>query len=419
MLRYVLGPQRVRLSISGWRSRSAGRLLWTGHPVRHACRVTSLRALHRLDADWPWVLDSVLAAALLLVSLLAVHSQSSPSALHVALVVLGSLPYTFRRRSPLIALVIAGSIVVGMILLGLGTPVLGSGLFLLAYTVAAGRGWRPALAGAAFCLVLLGIVAVSPRRMSWAEVATNLALFVGSFALGRAARSHREAAAAQADRAALAEHARTEATRTAASEEKLRIARELHDVVGHSLGVIALQAGVGARIAQSDPEEARLALLAIADRSRASLHEVRQILGALRTGDDEVPATAGMEDIPDLVERISAAGVAVDLCSHGAPWPVSGAFGLTTYRLLQESLTNVVRHSGATHAAVTLDWDPDRLTLTVTDDGRGATEPEALGGGLLGMQERVAIWDGSLRTGNAPGRGYTVQAILPRPQEDA
>ena len=315
-------------------------------------------------------------------------------------------------------LIVAGLLVMTLIVLGQDTAVIGSALFLAAYTVAAQQGTPATVSAASFCLVLLVAVAVlAPERMTWPAAATNLALFVGSFSLGRAIRSHRDAVRVEGERAELAERAQVEVARSAASEERLRIARELHDVVGHSLGVIALQAGVGARVALSDPEEARSSLLAIADRSRASLHEVRQILGALRNPEESLEPTPGLADLDRLVSEVSDTALTVSIERSGDPWPVSRALGLTIYRIVQESLTNVVRHAHARTALVHVHYAADRLVISVTDDGHGAATGTVPGAGQVGMRERVSIWDGQLHAGDRAGGGYEVVVSIPRPEE--
>lgn len=382
--------------------------------------MTSWQELQRSDSARPWLLDTVLALGLLAASLVAASLARSgpPSGWVVVLLVAAALPYCVRRYAPLAVLIVSGTLVGALILLGQVTAVIGSALFLAAYTVASRRGIPATLLAALFCLTLLVVVATSfPDRMSWPEAATNLALFVGAFALGRAAQSQRATARLESERAELAERAQADIARAAADQERLRIARELHDVVGHSLSAIALQAGVGARVALSDPEEARSALAAIASRSRASLNEVRQILGALRNPAEDAELIPGLDSLDRLVAQAGDAGLSVSVEQEGEPWPVTPALGLTLYRLAQEALTNVVRHAGASRASIRLAYTPSRLTLTVTDDGRGAPQGTQAGSGQIGMQERTAVWDGELRAGNAAAGGYEVVAVIPRPEE--
>lgn len=406
-------------SVPGWTPASVPGPLSGLGGARDAWQVSIWRALQRIDAARPWVLDGALALALLGASLATIAAAGSLTAdpVHLGLVLLASLPYALRRRAPLPVLLVAGVAVFSLLLLGHGTAVIGTGLFLGAYTVAARTGRGATAIAAAFCGVLLVAVAALPGRMGWPEFATNLALFIGAFALGWGARAHAESTRLLAERAELAERAQEEASRMAVSEERLRIARDLHDVVGHSLGVIALQAGVGARVALSDPEEARSSLLAIAERSRASLQEVRQILGALRNPEDDAAPSPGLDDLDALVGRAADAGVRVSVTRTGEPWPLTESLGLTAYRVLQESLTNVVKHSGADRAEVEVRYEPDRLVLSVADHGRGAPAHAREGTGQVGMRERVAVWGGRFRAGNRAGGGYEVAAELPRPEE--
>ncbi|HMR47869.1 MAG TPA: histidine kinase dimerization/phosphoacceptor domain-containing protein [Arachnia sp.] len=249
--------------------------------------------MRELDAERPWVLDLVLALALLVAALLAIeptHSSRITATLTIAI----AACYAWRRRFPLTVLVVSGTLVVAMIGLGFSTAVIGSGLFLVAYTVAAHRPLRPMLWGAGFCLVLLLVVVVAfSPQMSLGEGATNLALFVGAFVLGRGARTHRAALRLEAERAVLVEQAARERSRVALAEERLTIARELHDVTGQSLAVIALQAGVGARVVEDDPTEARAAFDAIAETSRESLRQVRQLLDTLRDDPPDADLSGG------------------------------------------------------------------------------------------------------------------------------
>lgn len=377
------------------------------------------RALQRLDEDRPWLLDGILALGLLLAVAVAIAFSErpavSPAQLVLLLVAIG--PFTARRILPLTVLLVSGSAVFALLLLGHATPVVGSALFLAAYSVAAQRSLRVTAVAAGFCALLIGLVAALPGRMSWPEALTNVAIFVGMFALGRAIQAQRRTAALLAERAELAEQAKAEASRNAVSQERLRIARELHDVVGHSLGAIALQAGVGARVAVDDPAAAQASLLAIAERSRSSLQEVRQLLGALRNPDDDTAPNPTLDSLDQLVGQAAAAGVHVDVIQEGTPWPLSPTLGLTCYRVLQESLTNVMRHSGTDRAVVRLEYRPDSLVLSVSDQGRGASAGAGEGSGQVGMRERVSIWGGRLEAGNLPGGGYRVRAEIPRPEE--
>jgi signal transduction histidine kinase len=199
----------------------------------------------------------------------------------------------------------------------------------------------------------------------------------------------------------------------AAADERLRIAQELHDVVAHSLGVIAVQAGVGLHVMDREPEEARTALEHISRMSRSSLTEIRWLLGRVRDTDGVAYAPApGLSDLRRLVDEVGRAGLAVDLEVDGTLDQVPPGVGLATYRIAQEALTNAVRHAHARQAHLRVRVEADLVAVEVTDDGRGGT-PGTGGHGLVGMQERAAVYGGTVEAG--PGRqgGFRVCARLP------
>lgn len=374
-----------------------------------------------MDQARPWVLDSAFALGLLAASLFAAGATTaSIPPLQLWLMVATSALYAARRAAPLPVLLASGALVVVMIGLGFGTAVVGAGLFLVAYTVAAHGSRASTIVGAIFATCLVVVVSAAfPDRMPFGEAVTNMALFAGSFVLGRAMRLRRDAAVLAAERAELTVRIQREEARASLTEERLRIARELHDVVGHSLGVIALQAGVGARVVESDPAEAKAALLAIAERSRDSLREVRQILATVREPSDVADPTPGLAAIPALVASLAEAGLRVDLEQSGEPWPMPASMETAVYRVLQESLTNVVRHAGTGRATVRVAFAPAELVLRIIDGGRGASAGAGPASGQLGMRERVTMWGGSLEAGPRDAGGYEVVARLPRQEGDA
>jgi signal transduction histidine kinase len=204
-----------------------------------------------------------------------------------------------------------------------------------------------------------------------------------------------------------------ETRQEAAADERLRIAQELHDVVAHSLGVIAVQAGVGLHVMDSEPEEARKALEHISRMSRSSLTEIRWLLGRVRDTDGAAYAPApGLVDLRRLVEEVGQTGLAVDLEVDGSLDAVPPGVGLATYRITQEALTNAVRHAHARAAHVRIGLEDGAVAVEVTDDGRGGT-PGSGGHGLIGMQERAAVYGGSVEAGPAPQGGFRVCARLP------
>jgi signal transduction histidine kinase len=217
------------------------------------------------------------------------------------------------------------------------------------------------------------------------------------------------------ERAAIVEREHEEAAKRALADERLRIAQELHDVVAHSMGVIAVQAGVGAHVIDTDPPEAKKSLDAISTTSRATLTEIRRLLGVLRAdGDAGYEPAPGLADLDRLVTDLDGAGLAVDVQFEGDRHDLPPGVDLTAYRIVQEALTNVLKHAGPAAATVTVGYEPDAVRIEVVDDGRGVNGRASGGGhGLVGMRERVAVYGGTLETGPRVGGGFRVAARLP------
>ena len=228
------------------------------------------------------------------------------------------------------------------------------------------------------------------------------------------------------ERFAQAQRARELQARRQADEERLRIAQELHDVLAHNISLINVQSGVALHLMDDKPEQARIALTAINEASADALREVRSVLGVLRGTGERAPRspTAGLGAIEDLVSRTTAAGVRVSLQIHGERRPLPASIDLAAFRIVQESLTNIVRHAGAGAATVELTYGPDELTVQVDDDGQGPGDAGAArddpmlnddggGNGIPGMRERAVALGGTLDAGPAPGGGFRVRARIP------
>ncbi|MFF2412719.1 sensor histidine kinase [Streptomyces sp. NPDC058092] len=223
------------------------------------------------------------------------------------------------------------------------------------------------------------------------------------------------------------EHAvalRAQEVAEAVTAERLRIARELHDMVAHSIGIIAIQAGVGSRVIQTQPAEAREALRAIEATSRDTLSGLRRTLVSLRQADrgaatsEQSPRapSPGLADVERLAAATAGAGVRVDVCCSGEQRPVPADIDLSAYRIVQEALTNVVRHAATGRCRVAIDYGDEELSVEVVDDGRGATgNGSAQGFGIIGMRERVGLLGGRLSAGPRPEGGFRVAARLPLP----
>ena len=207
--------------------------------------------------------------------------------------------------------------------------------------------------------------------------------------------------------------------RRRASEERLRIARDLHDVIGHNISLINVQAGVGLDLMDAQPEQARASLAAIKTVSKEALEELRTMLGALRQAGDEVPRAPapGLDRVPELVDLTRTAGLTVKAEVVGVPRPVPTTVDVAAYRIVQESLTNVARHAGSATATVRVSYQAESLLVEVLDNGRalnsnGKPTPGS-GTGIAGMRERAATVGGQLEAGPRPGGGFAVKASLP------
>jgi signal transduction histidine kinase len=377
---------------------------------------------------WHWVaIDGVIAVLLAAVFLVGSTDPAYGIPLWVAylLALASTLPSAARRLWPLpvLGVVLAGSVA----------------------AMAIGTGKDPSVV-AAFVLYLVGFR--YPRRGSAAVLAGVLALTAAATVAGGAALAHDQAGgvatravtsavvitagwvigvavrAQRAYTAGLREQAERRTReqlaegRRALTEERLRIARELHDVVAHSLSLIAVQAGVGHYVAGARPDEAARALASIEATSRGALREMRRLLGVLRddsAGADLAPAH-GLADVGQLITGTADAGVRVQLEVRGAQRPVPPGVDLAAYRIIQEALTNVVKHARTTASRVTVIYEDDAIGLDITDDGHGARADAVaatVGHGIAGMRERASLFGGELHAGPLPGRGFRVAARLP------
>jgi signal transduction histidine kinase len=231
------------------------------------------------------------------------------------------------------------------------------------------------------------------------------------FTLGRSAKAADEAR----ERAARAEREREERARLAVADERARIARELHDVVGHSVSVMTVQASAVRRLLTPEQEREREALLVVERTGREALAEMRRMVGVLRRP-EEAPALApqpSLEHLDRLIEQVREAGLPVEVRYEGEAVQLPAGIDLTAYRLVQEGLTNAIKHAGATRAEVVVHYGEGDVELIVSDDGRGGTGGDGGGHGLVGMRERVSVYGGDLEAGPRPEGGYRLRARLP------
>ncbi|GDY31148.1 two-component sensor histidine kinase [Gandjariella thermophila] len=326
--------------------------------------------------------------------------------LGVAWLAAGGLPLPWRRRYPVAVFVLSAALTFSYYVSGYpGGPDVVFPVLAL-FTVALVRG---PVRGAAAGVALWGAALV----LALLRDASVLAPWLGGLLLGILAVVAAGSAVRNRYSALRATRERFEAeARRRAEEERLRVAREVHDVVAHSLAMINVQAGVAAHVADRRPEQARQALLAIKEASRTALADLRATLGVLRSGEDRAPAPS-LNRMAELLDQVRAAGLRVEVA--GEPGDLPAPVDVAGYRILQESLTNAVRHArGATTVTVRWSRAGDDLELAVRDDGQAAAvAPGGTGSGLRGMRERAEALGGRLSAGPAPGGGFEVRAVLP------
>jgi signal transduction histidine kinase len=346
----------------------------------------------------------------------AAHEQperAAVDALAIALVVGSAIPLLARRRHPLSAFVATHSFVLAYLLLDYPRgPIFLSPLIAFFSAVLQGR------RVGAWIVLAVGFVATTflPSLVS-DEPAPSIGEILGLGAWLLVVAGAAEIVRARRERVAEAVRMQEEEERRRASEERLRIARELHDVLAHNISMINVQAGVALHLLDERPEQARPALTAIKQASKEALTELRSVLGVLRRVDEEdgskdpAPTLARLDD---LVTRAQAAGLSVHLRIEGDVRPLPAPVDLAAFRIVQEALTNVLRHAEASSATVVVGYDDDAVTVQVEDDGRGSA-PGSLGSGsgIVGMRERAESVGGSFEAGPRPeGGGFRVRARL-------
>ncbi len=371
----------------------------------------------RLMRTHPLVTDTLLAAVLLaLCSVwLAGSGFGSYRTVIVQTALIGAL--TVRRLYPSAVFLVVSAIAFAQWLLGF--PLLGDLALLVAlYTVAAHESRIRALlatglleAGAVMAAVKWKPAGTAPRSLLFLSAMVVAALFAGL-----TVASGSRYLAWMDERAHRLETERDQQAVIATAAERTRIARELHDIVSHSLSVVITLADAAAVVGRADPARGVEAMTETSEVARRALTDMRAMLGVLRT-DEPAPGLApqpGIDDLGALVERIRATGLTVDLAVEGTPFPLGAAAELTAYRIVQEALTNTLRHAVARHATVAITYDQPRVRVRVTDDGTAKAPDAHRGHGIDGMRERAALHGGTLWAGPDPGsaEGWLVEAIL-------
>ena len=380
-------------------------------------RLESLRAFARTHVR---VTDGALAFAVFAVSLLgdALARRSVSAGL---LTFLLAFPLAWRRRAP-VAVFLAIAVVAFAQWLA-GPPLLADVALLAAlYTIAAERPRRAAVVGA--CILEGGAVLAAARwgESALATLASLSGVVVAALVSGLYVRARRAQVASLVERAAQLEFERDQQALLAAAAERARISREMHDVLAHSLAVvISLANGATAKLGR-DPEQSREALESISELGRQALADIRRLLVVLRTADGAAARAPqpGIEEIAALVDHAASAGFAAALTVRGDPAPVPAGLALSAYRIVQEAITNAVKHAeGATTVAVELTWTPRCLEIAVTDDGHGRSAGSPGGFGLRGMRERAALYGGTATAGPGQDGGWAVTATIPVTGRDA
>ncbi|MBL1106003.1 sensor histidine kinase [Streptomyces sp. 5-8] len=389
------------------------------------------RARCRLRAH-PLALDAALAAGVLVCMVAGsfvvprgehgvTWGVRTPAVLSLLLMVVGAAALVFRRRAPRTVLAVAGTVSLIELVTGNPRAPVAMSAVVALYTVAATTDrpttWRLGL----LTMTVLTAAAMLAGPLPW-YAQENLGVLawtgIGATA-GDAVRSRRAVVQAIRDRAERAERTREEEARRRVAEERLRIARDLHDVVAHHIALVNVQAGVAAHVMDKRPDQAKEALAHVREASRSALNELRATVGLLRqSGDPEAPTepAPGLSRLEDLADTFRSAGLPVAVARADQGTELPAAVDLAAYRIVQEALTNVQKHAGPeAEAEVSVVRAGPNIEVTVLDDGPGTTgAPEAGGGhGLLGMRERVSALGGTLTTGPRYGGGFRVHAILP------
>jgi signal transduction histidine kinase len=389
------------------------------------------RPIHR----HPYLADGTIAAVLLAVTLLSVvagqHTAERDSTIVVAATVVAFAGLIVRRRRPFVALGIASACAEVVLALSRGHELVLAAPLIALYTVGDQVGGRRHALG-----VGGGVVAIfAVTHALWGSDnagfgsgseagfgAVNLALvaFGGlALAVGDAARSRRAYIAEVEERARRAERDREMEVARRIAEERLRIARDLHDVVGHHLALINVQAGVAEHVLEDRPVQAHEALGHIRFSCREALGDLQQIVGLLRQPDDPAEPTepvAGLDALPDLLDSFRRSGLTVETVRTGEPGPIPATVDLTAYRVIQESLTNAFKYAGGARVRVAVAYTERELCVEVEDDGPGGdpdTGAADSGHGIIGMRERVTALGGGFTAGTRPEGGFHVTAALP------
>jgi signal transduction histidine kinase len=332
------------------------------------------------------------------------------------------LPLVWRRVAPVVTMACTGTATGLYFILGFQQGATSLAVLVALYSVSAYGVRSDGVISLVLSVVFVGAGLMSAAsqgmQIGALQFAVNLFVFVGIWGLGDRTRTRREVVAQLTARAEEAERSRELAAGLAVADERTRIARELHDVVAHTVSVVVVQAGAGRRIAAKDPARAAEALADIEATGRDALEELRRLVGVLRddgAAGTELAPQPRLAELDDLVRRLAETGIPVELHRRGSTRQLPPGIEVSAYRIVQEALTNVLKHAGpVSQVDVRLAYAPDTVTVEITDDGMGtAGTIEDRGSGLVGMRERVGLYRGTLHAGPRPAGGFEVVAHLP------
>ncbi|GAB3745191.1 sensor histidine kinase [Amycolatopsis oliviviridis] len=338
-------------------------------------------------------------------------------AVGVVLSVLVNAPLAFRRRAPTWVFVLLLLAWAGFLLPGYWPGTSALALLLGLYTVAAHRSVRVTALCAAITLACETYTAIQAQLIgsAWTAVFQSVLLTAVAWTFGANAGRLAQRNGQLRELAAKLRQEQEDRARRAVTEERVRTARELHDVVAHHMSVIAVQAEMARYVFDSNPAASRTALDVIGRTSGEGLDELRRMLTVLRSGEDDetyVPAP-GLAGLEELAARVGAAGVRVEVSARGRARSLPDGVELCVYRVVQEALTNVVKHARPASARVSLTYGADEVTVRIADDGRSERSSEGAGHGMIGMRERAELYGGTLVAGACSGGGFAVTLVLP------
>ena len=362
---------------------------------------------------WNWLRRHPLLAdiglvALLLAPTIVAASRHAHPGIGIGLGVVETLPLLWRRHQPVAVVMLVTTVTVAMI--ALGVWLLPFQVAIALYTVAAAAERRLAVVSGIVSIVAVAAADAVAPQFRFGDVTWRVVFLGAAWLLGDSIGSRRAYVREIEEKAERLEREHEAQARRAAAEEQARIARELHDVVAHALSVIVIQAAAADDALEDEPSPAREPVRAIETAARSALGDLRRVLGVLRDAAPDYEPQPALAQLEPLIERVRGTGLPVELEIEGKPRPLPAAVELSAYRIVQEALTNTLKHAVATRVRVRYG---ERLELEIHDDGQGPRNAASAGNGLIGMRERAAMLGGELSAAPAPSGGFVVHARIP------